>query len=143
MRGTLVETQRRVSRLNAEALVGRQNARERDLPPGLNHYQTPKYPSDASFGAVFVPFSRFMKRTLSRHPGQAALAASHGDPSQTTTMSSIAVALEPGKFRRDHIPIEASVACLPGEGSFAGVPTVSHFHTTRLRDDDPLRFGQV
>ncbi len=115
----MIEAQRRVRRLNAEALVGWQDMRERDLPPGLNHNWTLKDPTDASLDASFVPLIRFMKRPLSHHPHphQARLARSHVDP-------------------------QPALACLPYDGPFADGPTVPYSDTTRQREDHRTRFGR-
>jgi broad specificity phosphatase PhoE len=136
------EVKPKVSRLIAEVLVGWQGMRERELPPGLNYYLTPKDPTDESLDTIFARFSRFVKRTLARHPGQVVLAVSHGDPIKTVTMGLIGAALEPATFRRYDIPAKSSVTCLRYDGSFADGPTISYVDTTRLRDGDRLRLGQ-
>ena len=136
------EVKPKVSRLIAEVLVGWQAMRERDLPRGLNYYLTPKDPTDESLDAILARFSRFVKQTLARHPGQVVLAVSHGDPIKTVTMGLVGAALEPATFRRYDIPAKASVTCLRYDGAFADGPTISYFDTTRLQDDDRLRLDQ-
>ena len=135
------EVKARVSRLIAEVLVGWQGMAERELPPGLNYYLTPRSPTDESLDAIFRRFNRFVKRSVARHPGQIVLAVSHGDPIKIVTMGSIGAALEPETFRRYDIPAKASITCLRFDGSSADGPTISYFDTSRLREDDRLRLG--